>query len=89
MRIKFIDAQEMKKKHPKTFEAPTQKELEELKVDQFVKVSAEGERFWVELLQVKEQKMTGTVANDLVRSEHGLKFGDIVEIEKRHVYQIQ
>lgn len=85
----FVDAQKMQEKYPKTFQAPTYNDLDQLKVAGFVKVNADGKRFWVEITQIKDQKITGTIAKYLVRNEHGLNFGDIIKFEKRHVFQTQ
>jgi len=85
----FIDAQEMAKKHPKTFDAPSWSVLDTLNKGDYVKVCPEHERFWVIIDEVKGNKIKGTVDNDLVCTEdHGIRLGDKLEFEKRHVYQV-
>ncbi len=84
---KFINAQKMQEKHPKTFEAPTQEELDALTLGKSVKVCHQEERFWVTITAIKEDVITGTVDNDLVRS-HPFKYGDAIEFKKEHIYSI-
>lgn len=87
--LQFVDAQEMSKKHPDTFEAPSIEELNDLAPDVNVKVCVEGERFWVLITEVNGDKITGTVDNDLQRTHvHGLSLGDTINFEKKHVYGI-
>jgi hypothetical protein len=83
----FVDAQEMAKNHPDTFEAPTREELDSISVGDYVKICAEPERFWVIVEQIDGDKITGTVNNDLVcTGKHGLENEDKIMFEKRHVY---
>ena len=94
----LVDAQEMARQFPATFEAPSQLELEALRPGVHVKVCiefvrhnrppAQGERFWVMLAEVGET-LTGIIDNDLVFADlHGLVLGDQITFERRHVYQI-
>lgn len=87
--IEFVDAQQMAKDHPKTFEAPTKKELKGVKKGDSVKVSTGDERFWVTVTKVKGDKVTGTIDNHLVCSdEHGLNYDDEIVFDKKHIYTI-
>jgi hypothetical protein len=87
--MKFTDAQEMHRQHPDTFEVPPEAELDALSAGDHVKVCAGDERFWVLLTTVEGRALKGTVANDLLfTNQHGLRRGDPVAFEKRHVYQI-
>lgn len=84
----FINAQQMHRKHPQTFYAPSPQELNALKVGDSVKVCTADERFWVTLTQIG-QTLTGTVDNDLVNTNiHGLKLGDTVQFNREHIYNI-
>lgn len=83
----FIDAQEMAKKHPATFEAPTKEDLDAIKPEHFVKVCHAQERFWNIVKKIKGNKITAEVNNDLI-GDHPFKCGDTIEFEKRHVYSI-
>jgi len=86
----FVDAQRMAKKHPGTFEVPTDERLKALKPGDFVKVNAKpGERFWVKLDTVKGATLTGVIDNDLVYTDkHGLKMGDRVKFQRRNAYDV-
>ena len=86
----FVDAQKVKKQHPKTFQAPTLEELNKIHPEDFIKVCTGGERFWLEVVTVDGEKITGRIDNDLVNGfRHGLFFDDMVEVEKRNVYNIE
>lgn len=88
MKNKFLNAQEMAKLHPATFEAPTTEDLEKVKVGDYVKVSTGDERFWVEVTKVDGSKISGEINNDLVCTDnHGLKCGDKIEFNKECIYQ--
>jgi len=86
----FVDAQRMAKKHPGTFEVPTDERLKALKPGDFVKVNAKpGERFWVKLDTVKGATLTGVIDNELVYTDkHGLKMGDRVKFQRRNAYDV-
>jgi len=85
--FKFINAQTMHKKHPATFEAPTQEDLDALTIGKSVKVCHNDERFWVTVTKIKGDTITGEVANDLV-CKQPFKFGDIIRFKKHHIYSI-
>lgn len=83
----FEDAQALALAHPSTFEAPSPEVLAGLQVGHFVKVCVGRERFWVKLTALDGDRLTGHVDNDLVRTDqHGLRCGDVVQFERRHVY---
>jgi len=85
--LDFTDAQEMHKLHPETFDAPSKKELNALKVDDIVKVSHFNERFWNSIIAIKGNKIKATVDN-AVFCNQPFKLGDVIEFEKRHIYDI-
>jgi len=93
----WISAQRMAKNNPTTFTAPTLGELEELGVEDLVKICNGYERFWVEIKHINQknvrQKPTawefiGKVNNFLV-AEVEYQFDDLVIFHGRHIYQIQ
>jgi len=89
MKKNFIDAQDRHALNPDTFYAPSKKELDTIESGVNVKVCLDDERFWVEVSQVNGDEITGTVNNDLIHTaSHGLKFGQEIKFEKRHVYMI-
>ena len=89
MEVRFIDAQKMARKYPKTFEAPTQEELGALEVGHLVKVCDEvaGERFWTIIKHIDGDVITAEVNNYLICvDDYGV--GDEIVFEKRHIYDI-
>lgn len=87
----FRDAQQMAKDCPDTFDAPAYSDTSMVRQGDHVKVCACGERFWVMVIDndVAAQRIVGTVDNALWDTEtHGLSLGDVVELEYRHVYDI-
>jgi len=91
MTNKFTDAQLMAVRHPDTSTAPTQKELSRIAIGDYVKICAmDWERFWVLVTGIKGELLTGEVNNDLLMAVfHGLRCGDAVVFERRHVYQVE
>ena len=88
-KIAFIDAQKMAKENPDTFFAPSTNELNEIKEGSLVKIAVDGERFWVEVILVSNDKIVGKVGSYLIMTdEHGLNFDDKVEFEKKNIYSI-
>jgi len=85
--ITFVNAQEMRIKHPNTFEAPVKEELDAIKIGDSVKVCADNkERFWVTVTNVEGDIITGTVDNDLV--DVNLAYGEEINFKKSNVYSI-
>jgi hypothetical protein len=79
----------MRMAHPGTFGVPTMEELAAIKPGDSVKVCAEGERFWATVNQHTSGLIIATVDNDLTNTEaHGLRLGDTITVERRHIYQI-
>lgn len=83
----FVNAQQMQRNYPDTFEAPTQDELDNLKAGDYVKVSAGDEKFWCFIKAFEGDDIIAEINNDLVRTDrHGLSCGDIILFQKRHVF---
>lgn len=88
-RVKFEDAQELHTSHPGTFDVPSVVELYKITTGMFVKVCTGHERFWVRVMGVTGNEIRGAVDGKLMnRFKHGLKLGDVIKFEKRHVYAI-
>lgn len=83
----FLDAQKQHKKYPDTFWVPSQDLLDSISTANYVKICDNHERFWVEVMEVDGDKITGRVDNDLVH-EHNFKCDDTIKFEKRHVMDI-
>lgn len=87
--MKFENAQENAIKFPNTFQAPSEAELKEIKVKDFVKVCIGGERFWTIVEAIEGDSIKGIVNNDLVFTRiHGLKDTDPVVFKMENVYAI-
>ena len=85
----LTDAQEMARKHPDTFEAPTLDELVAIAPGDSVKicVTAARERFWTLVESVQGDMIHATVDNHL----DGLDWppGKMLVFERKHVYPDQ
>lgn len=97
--VPLQDTAEMRRLFPDQFEVPDAAELHEVEPGVVVKVCVpRHERFWVKVEAILEYdqetwnptKFVGSVDNVLNdRNVHKLKFGDRIEVEPRHVYQVQ
>lgn len=93
---KLVNARKMAALHPDTFNVPADIDIKALRVGAFVRVYAGDERFWVIITKVNAalfeggapNSFEGTVAGDLVFRSHGLKFGDLIYFESKHIYSI-
>lgn len=86
-RPRLINAQDMHKKHPDTFEIPTPDELNSLKKGDMIKVANRWERFWVMIEKRDGDKIIARVSNFLIASP--LKIQDAIEFKTKHIYSIQ
>jgi hypothetical protein len=76
-------------KHPATFEAPTKEELDTIKVGSTVKVCTGNERFWTIITEIKGQKITATVDNNLVNEENeDIPYVTEIHFQKKHIYDV-
>lgn len=83
----FVDAQQMHKDNPETFDAPSPEELNNLKIDDIVKICyGNKERFWVKIIEITGDDIKGEVDNDLIFVK--LKYKDIVSFDKKNIYSI-
>ncbi|KAF0144883.1 MAG: hypothetical protein FD156_1454 [Nitrospirae bacterium] len=83
----FVDAQEMHRKYPATFEVPPDDSLSLLSSGDRVKVSHNGERFWVAVKGIFGNIIAGTVDNFLT-CDHPFGQGDVITFEKRHIHSV-
>jgi hypothetical protein len=89
MKLEFVDAQEMQKKHPDTFEAPTTEKLNTIELGSLVKVCTCDERFWTKVIGIDNDTIVAVVDNDLVCTDrHGLILGDEITFEKKNIFSI-
>ena len=92
--IRFVNAQKMHEKHRKSFQKLPQKTLDNIKLGDTVKISAYGERFWVEVIHIHKTKSYETTGNRFVgRVDNELftpkiKFNDLVRFRSYHIYNV-
>lgn len=84
--VKFVNAQEMHKQYPVTFEVPSKEDLDRLEIGDIVKVSAYNERFWVSIIDIDKSQITAIVNNYLITSK--LRYGDFIRFGLENVYSI-
>ena len=99
--LQYENAQEMAILYPETFEAPSKEDLENLKVDDFVKVCIkipkkseasninlpESERFWVKITKIENDTIEGKVSNtNLIFID--LHYQDLIKFKKENIYSI-
>ena len=85
----LADAQMMHQTNPTTFFAPSQPELDSINEFDWVKICCKGERFWVIVLSINDENITGSINNTLFLSrEHNLYDKDLISFQKRNIYQI-
>lgn len=83
----LTDAQEMAKKHPDTFDAPTKQELSVLKKGSIVKVCFDDqERMWASLERKEKKGWVAKLDNDPMTVPYQL--GDLFYLEPKHIYAI-
>jgi len=82
----FENAQQAAIKNPTTFKVPDLDELKKaVQIDDMIKVCHTSERFWVQVLDIKDSKILGAVANVLIYSP--LQLDEEVIIEYENIYQ--
>ena len=86
MEHQFVNAQQAHEEKPDEFWAPSKDELDKIIPGSIVKVCDHFERFWVLITAVDGETLVGTVDNALTGT--GLEYGDTINIEKKHIYQI-
>lgn len=89
-RPRLVDAQDMARRFPDTFEVPSAEALAAVGPGRLVKVAlaSRGERFWVEVVARRgDGRLEGLVRNRLV-SSRSLLFGDRIAFRESNVYQV-
>lgn len=83
----FINAKQQNILHPKTFEVPTDQELNNLTTGDIVKVCHNDERFWTLIMSVKGNTITASIDNDLI-FEQPFERGSVIQFGKENIYDI-
>jgi hypothetical protein len=84
----WVDVQQNRDKYEKDFHIPTMEELQSLESGDTVKVSDQVERFFVLVMAVSTDTITGKIMNHLIGNQ-GYNYQDMITFEKRHVFSIQ
>jgi hypothetical protein len=85
-RIRLVDAQQMAKEFPDTFEAPSSSDLSRLRAGDVVKVSKRDERFWVQIVSRRDDIFLARVDNCLLSGRVG--YGDLIQFHECNVFEI-
>jgi len=85
----FVDAKAKAQEHPGTFERVGENVINHTKAGDLAKVCTGHERFWVFVTSITGDVFRGQINNHLHRvDQHGLKHGDFVSFERRHIYDV-
>lgn len=89
MQYTLVDAREMHRKYPETFDVPSELEILMLQVGDNVKLCFnEKERMWVKITEIVNiDHIIGTLDNDPVDVKE-IKYGDRIEFSYRNIYSI-
>lgn len=71
-----------------SFDIPNYSDLKKLKPGDFVKLSRNGERFWVKISGYVGRRWHGAVVNNLI-CNIDLSFGDRIYFMRRHIYDFK
>jgi hypothetical protein len=84
----FVNAQQMAKDYPDTFEAPPYEDFADLVPGDYVKICSDDERFWCEIVDIDHTTgtITGSVANNLIN--HDWPVGKMLYIKFDNIYSI-
>lgn len=86
----LINAAEMARQHPTTFQRPSARQIRRLHPGDLVKVNASGERFWCEIQTRNGDHFVGRVDNELIgTARHGLGPGDLFEFHADNIYSFE
>jgi hypothetical protein len=86
----LINGEEMHALHPATFEIPSWFDRYGASIGDMVKIGVRadgsGERFWVAIIAIADNKFIGVIRNNLVNTDtHGLSYGDEVRFGPEHI----
>lgn len=83
----WINAKDKYIQNPETFEIPTDYELEDIEINYLVKISNGIERFWVRILDIKNDVLIGTIDNKLAYCLN-YDYKNLVMFEKNNIFEI-
>ena len=83
-----VDARLISKQHPETFKLFSEEHLNHINSGDCVKIIHNSERFWFEIIEVKEHKIIGKISNELIVNKNILNTFDSYVIDKNCVTDI-
>lgn len=83
-----VDARLVSKQHTETFKLFSEEHLNHINSGDCVKIIHNSERFWFEVLEVKEHKIIGKISNELIVNKNILNISDFYIIDKNCVIDI-
>ena len=83
-----VNARLVSKQHPETFKLFSEEHLNHINSGDCVKIIHNSERFWFDVLEVKEHKIIGKISNDLIVNKNILNTNDFYIIDKNCVIDI-
>lgn len=86
--VDFLDAQQLGREHPNTFAAPTEEDIAQIKVGDYVKVCDGEERFWNIIKKMDGDIIVAEINNKLVCGQD-YNLGDLIQFSKHHIYDIE
>lgn len=91
------NVQEVHMQFPRTFIIPTEEEIEDLKIDDLVKLifclpeetdnDCRAERMWVQIIEISEDGFSGILDNEPYYIQN-LHSGDLITFQKKHIAAI-
>ena len=89
LKPKLENCKKQNKRYPQSFWIPSMEQLDTLRVGDFAKVIAPGERFWVYIHEHNGNNFVGEINNDLVGTDlHKLKYGDLIAFKRENICDI-
>jgi hypothetical protein len=85
----LVDARRMARLHPMSFTVPTDQAIAALTAGDCVKICRHEERFWILVVTVNGDEITGSINNTLVMPGNAdLQAGDHISLRRKHIYAI-
>ena len=85
----LLDAHAMSIEYPQSFILPSAEQLGSIVPGSFLKISSNGERFWVVVQTVDGNNINASIDNNLRHPLNVWKRGDSILLHTRHVLDVQ
>ena len=83
----IVNAKYMNTLFPNTFQVPSEKEIDNIKINDFVKICYGNERFWVKVIYMDGKIIYGAIKNNLIINTY-LNYNDIIVFNICNIYSI-